>query len=68
MRQEDTFCDSEEAFVHFIDIDSSFKTDIKKKELTFKTKDKNEFKVGFLLISDLVPSKKERYFRTCLKF
>jgi hypothetical protein len=66
IKQEDTFCDSDEAFLRFLGVDSSIVISPEKKELTFQTKKKTKFKVSYTLTGGLVPSKKERFFKLTL--
>lgn len=40
VKQEDTFCDSEDAFLRFLDVDSSFTISTQKKSLRSRRKTK----------------------------
>jgi hypothetical protein len=61
--QEDTFCDSEIAFLKFLSIDSSLSISEKEKTITLLSKKKNKFSVSYSLTSGLVPSQAQRYFK-----
>jgi hypothetical protein len=66
IKQEDTFCDNNEAFVRFLGVDSSIIISPEKNELTFHTQKRSKFKVSYTLTGGLVPSKKERFFKLTL--
>lgn len=65
-KQEDTFCDNVEAFIKFLGVDSSLTILDKENKIAITLKKKDEFQVSYSLVSDLVPSKKERYFKLIL--
>ncbi len=61
--QEDTFCDSDVAFLKFLSVDSSISISDKEKTITLLSKKKNKFSVSYSLTSGLVPSQAQRYFK-----
>lgn len=61
--QEDTFCDSDIAFLKFLSVDSSLSISEKEKTITLLSKKKNKFSVSYSLTSGLVPSQAQRYFK-----
>ncbi len=61
--QEDTFCDSDVAFLKFLSVDSSLSISEKEKTITLLSKKKNKFSVSYSLASGLVPSQAQRYFK-----
>lgn len=64
-KQEDTFCDSDKAFIKFLGVDSSLEIAEKEKKISILKKN-SKFTVSFSLVTGLVPSKKERYFKFTL--
>lgn len=66
LKQEDTFCDSDKAFLKFLAVDSRLDIAEKSNKITLSSKKDNKFSVSYLLLSGLVPSKKERYFKLTL--
>jgi hypothetical protein len=63
IKQEDTFCDSDKAFLKFLGVDSSIAISEKDNQITINLKKNHKFTVSYTLFSDLVPSQKERYFK-----
>lgn len=63
IKQEGTFCNSEEAFLKFLSIDSSLNISPQDNEITFNSKKSTPFKVSYAIESNLTPSKQERYFK-----
>lgn len=61
--QEDTFCDSDIAFLKFLSIDSSLSISEKEKTITHISKKKNKLSVSYSLTSGLVHSQAQRYFK-----
>lgn len=64
--QEDTFCDSDLSFLKFLSVDSSISISEKNKTITLNSKKKNKFNVSYSLISNLVTSQQQRYFKLTL--
>ncbi|MVM37983.1 hypothetical protein GO730_10895 [Spirosoma sp. HMF3257] len=60
-KQEDTFCNSAESFIKLLDLDSSI--EINENSITISIDKKEKFSVFYSLVSGLVPSKNERYFK-----
>lgn len=60
IKQENTFCDSKEAFLKFLEVDSSLT--ISGDQLIVKLK-KGKLTVSYSIASDLVPSQNQRYFK-----
>lgn len=60
IKQENTFCNSKEAFLKFLEVDSSLT--ISGDQLTVNLK-KVKLTVSYSITSDLVPSQKQRYFK-----
>jgi hypothetical protein len=64
--QEDTFCDSDVAFLKFLSVDSSLSISERDKTITLNSKKKNKFNVSYSLTSNLVTSQQQRYFKFTL--
>jgi hypothetical protein len=64
--KNDTFCDSDTAFLKFIDVDSRLSISEKDNQLKISLKKSGKLTVSYTLLSDLVPSQKERYFKFTL--
>jgi len=60
IKQENTFCDSKESFLKFLEVDSSLT--ISGNQLTINLK-KEKLTVSYSITSDLVPSQNQRYFK-----
>jgi len=65
-KQEDTFCDSDKAFIKFLGVDSSLHISETESTISITLKKSGKFTVTFSLVSGLVPSQKERYFKLTL--
>lgn len=65
IKQEGTFCDSDKSFLKFLSIDSSLSISEEENKMSFLYK-KKDFVVSYTLVSGLVPSQKERYFKLAL--
>lgn len=63
VKQEDDFCNSAKAFLSFLAIDGCLKILEENNTITMCYEDENKFTVSYSLLSDLLPSKKERYFK-----
>ncbi|MGN7986117.1 hypothetical protein ACTJKC_02195 [Pedobacter sp. 22226] len=66
IKQEGSFCESDDAFLNFLCVDSSISIVRKEESLSVELKKGVKFKVLFKIESDLVPSGKERYFKLIL--
>ena len=64
--KKDTFCDSDIAFLKFLDVDSRISILEKDNQLIMSLKKNGKLIVSYTLLSDLVPSQKERYFKFTL--
>lgn len=64
--QEDTFCDSEKAFLKFLSVDSRISISEKEKTITLLNDKKKKFSVSYALKTGLVPSQAQRYFQLTL--
>lgn len=63
VKEEDTFCDTDTAFLKFLAVDSSLTISENDNQLTIKLKKGNKLTVSYTLFSGLVPSENERYFK-----
>lgn len=65
-RQIESFLDSEDSFLKFLEADSSFHIFYSENKITFKSPKGLEIEVDYQLESNIVPSKEERYFKLTL--
>lgn len=66
LKQEDTFCNTDTAFLNFLAVDSSIKISTKDNKVSVKLKKTKDISLDFTLVSDLVPAKEERFFKFSL--
>lgn len=68
IKQENTFCNTDKAFLSFLNTDSNISIAQKDNKIEFSSSKGHKLTISYSLISDLVASKKQRYFKLNLSY